>query len=500
MGTRPEDLSPNNFSPVGSVGSHQEYQTVYDQPIPEQMDVFARHADYTGWAMMLRAMGTVRGCDTPSLGHYEEPWKDDTLNIGSVVTPGGGAGNSVLVALTAGSMYNTGTTIGGSARQASYVLPKDVVELPSGVQARVESKTVSTTPHRVTLKPLLSTVDLDAELAAVAAAGQGLFIVTNLFGEGTGSPGTRAPRYVKYQNTFGIVKSAWGVTGSEWTTRIYPEVLPGQQGSIRLRLAPDAMRAQEKAIDGLLLFGQQANNIVDLETDGLNIDVDIAGVEGFIPFAKTSGTTVNPTLSTYSTADLDAIVSIIEDERSTMNNTMLGLTGSKIHTSRENGMQEFFSQNLAPFLGQMYGAFSGWDSDAVADTDNYSGPSYAFGVSHVQKGNIDFFWKKLAVFNDIKKAGAKVAGVPVYEYPFTTIYQPLGGSVMTNTAKQMPTIGYEYKESGGLSRHLVVNQVAGAGTRQGLVSHDKDYTKEIFTSEIAPHYACGNRIVYESGT
>lgn len=495
MGTRPEDLNTNNIQPVGTVVSNEEFDSVYDRPIPYQMNVFARHAGYVGFAMVLRAMGSVTPCENPSTGHYEEPYKEDLFKVGSIITQSGGAGNDMVVALTSDSMYNTNVTQGGSARQASYVLAGDVVEFVSGAQARVTSKNVTVTPHRVTLTPMLDTVDLDDEVDVNGA----YHIAYPIFGEGSGAPGVRAPRFVKYANTFGIVKSAWGVTGSEWVNKIYAEPIPGVQGGIRYRLAADALYYHEKGLDGLLLFGTQANNIVTYDASGLNLDVTIAGTEGYIPFAKTSGTTVNPTLATYSTTDLDAIVAVIEDERSTTNNMLLGLTGSTIQRARENGLQEFASQNLAPFFTLLASQSGGWNFDAIADTDMFKGVSYAFGVHHIQKGGIDFNYKKLPIFSDIKRAGAKVAGVATYKYPETTIYQPLGGSVSTNTAKEMPVVGYEYKASAGLNRHMVINQINGAGTKQGMVSHDKDYMQEIITSEIAPHYACGNRIVYEEG-
>lgn len=493
LGTRPEDLTPNNFSPVGTVSSQEE--NIYDRPIAEQTHVFARHAGYVGWAHMLRAMGTVSGHNLPTNGHYEEPWKDDLLTLGAVITPSGGAGTTAVYELTAASMYNTSVTVGGASRQASYVLPNDIVEFADGAQARVESKDVSVTPHRVTLKPILAATNL----ATSAALNTGYHLVTNLFGEGSGAPGTRQPRYVKYQNTFGIVKSAWGQTGSERTNVVYQEVLPGKNGGIYWRLSADAYRTQEKAIDGLLLFGQQADNLVDLDANGLNVDVNVTGTEGYIPFVKTGGTIVNPTAGAYSTADLDAIATVLEDERSTQSNSVCGLTGSLIHQERENAMQEFFANDLTPFIDNMFTAYGkGWDYNNTAKIDGRFDHTYDFGIQAIRKGGINFTFKKLSIFNDIKRAGAKAAGIPTYEYPNVTIYQPIGEKVKTSTARMAPVVGYEYKESEGMSRHLVISQISGAGTRNGEVANEYDSSKEILVSEIAAHYCCANNTVYEN--
>lgn len=494
-GTRPEDLPVNNFQPAGSVNSQEE--NIYDRPIAEQTKVFARHAGYVGWAMMLRAMGTVTPFNLPTTGHYEEPWREDTVELGAEITASTGVGDTAVYELTAASMYNTSVTAGGAARQTSYVLAKDVIEFADGNQARVESKDVSVVPHRVTLKPLDSTVDL----AGSVVLDTPYHLVTNMFGEGTGAPGMRQPRFIKYTNTPGIVKSAWGQTGSERTNVVYQEVLPGKNGGIRWRLSADALYHHEKAMDGMLLFGQQADNLVDFEADGLNIDVAVTGTEGYIKFVKTGGTTVNPTIGAYDVTDLDNIAITIEDERSTASNAVCGLTGSYIHRDRENGMQEFFANDLTPFINSMFGSYEGgFAYNNVAKIDGEYDSTYNFGIQAIRKSQIQFVFKKLSIFNDIKRAGAKNSGTPVYEYPQTTIYQPIGAKVKTDTAREMPVVGYEYKQSDGLNRHMVISQVSGAGTKNGSVSHEKDYSKEIIVSEIAAHYCCANMNVYETAT
>lgn len=490
LAPRPNDLVPNNFQPVGNFGSYEEYSTIYDRPIPEQMYVLGRHAEYIGFGMMLRAMGNVKGCSTPSTGHYEEPWKEDLLKFSAITTPAGGAGNTLIATLHADMMYDTGVTIGGAARQASYVLAKDIIEFPSGNQARVESKNISVTPHRVTLKPLLSTVDLDDEVET----GVGYHNAYNLFGEGSASAGIRSPRYIKYSNTFGIVKSAWGITGSEETNRVYFQPVPGQEGSIALRLSPDMYYHQEKARDGLLLFGQNANNLTELDTNdnGLNIDISISGSEGYVSFAKTGGTISNYTPGSYSLTNLNAVGQILEDERSATDGNILALTGSAIHIEREDALAEFLSNNLTPFVDRLIPGYSGFDFNAIADTNEKYDASYSFGIYHIHKAGWHFFFKKLPAFNDIKRAGAEG-----YNYKATTIYQPVGENVKTSTSSSMPTMGYEFKQLNGRNRDLVYNYMPGAGTRQGMVSHDRDTYKEMLLSEIAPHFACANRIVYE---
>ena len=495
-GTRPEDLTPNNLQPVGRVMNSVENDNLYDRPIPEQMDVYARHKSYKSLALIFRMMGSVKGCSNPTFGHYEEPWKDDLVKVNTIVTASGGAGNDMVVSLTSDSMYNTGGSQGGSARQTSFVLQNDLIKLPNGKSAQVVSKNVTVTPHRLTLRPGNAAEDLDGN---VVAGGQ-YFIYGNANAEGSGHNGMRLPRYMKYQNTFIIIKTKWGATGTERTNKVYQEVLPGVQGGMYLRLADDAQYYHDRAIDGVFMFGEQFDNLTAYDSAGLNLDLNIAGTEGLDAATSVASPAVTPTLATYSVNDLDNIVKALENERSTDTNSMIGLTGSEIHLARENSLQEFTNQNLAPFFNMMALNHGGWDFSAVADTDEYKGLSYAFGLHSIQKGAVTLNYKKFPMFSDVKMAGALDSlGDAIYGYPKLTIYLPLGAKVTTSTAKAAPACGYEYKSLDGLNRHLLINTMYGAGTKQGEVSHERDYMEGFVTSELAPHFYCLNQFVREQG-
>lgn len=489
----PDGIKPAGYQTVGRV--HSNVENVFDLPIQEQNRVYARHRDYIGFAHMLRMAGNVWGSANVTEGHYEMDFMEDLLRVNAVVTAAGGAGNNMVVSLTADSMFNTGATQGGAARQASYVQPNMIVELYDGTQAFVVSKDPTFTPHRVTLRPALATTNLDVAILPSTA----YHLSYNLHGEGSGKGSMPIPRTFKYKTTFGIVKTSFGVTGSNLTTKIYEEPVPGVEGSVYRRLDASCMYHHNKAIDGLLLFGNTCNNIVAFDVAGLNVDVSIPGVEGLIPYVKTNGTTVTNTLVTYSVNSLDALVRVQEDERSSATNTMLGLTGSRIQTARENGLQEYVNQNLAPFFQMMSLNHGGWDSDAIADTDEFKGFSYAFGLHTIQKGNITWNYKKMAIFSDIKRAGARNGATDLYEYPKVTIYLPLGARVKTDLAREAPAMGYHHKVLDGLNRHLVINQLEGAGTKQGNVSHERDYTETLVLSDLAPHFFCGNQYIYEVG-
>lgn len=492
-GTQPGMLNPGNYGGVGTAANQVE--NIFQRPPIEEMKIYARNNGYLGYGHLLRTMGRVKGCFNPSTAHYEEQFKEDLLRINAVITPSGGAGANMVVSLTADSMFNTGATQGGAARQASYPQSNMIVELPSGLQAFIVSKDVTVTPHRLTLRPTLSTTDLDDEITG----GERLHLSFNAYGEGSGRGNMIQDRLIRYENKFGIVKTYWAITGSEMTNHIYVEPIPGVKGTVLKRLKANAEYHHMKAMDGLLLFGQYFNNITSYDTGGLNIDVSIPGVSGLLPETRLNSSFVAPTLASYSTADLDTIANAIEDERGIAQNVMFGLTGRDIQQARENGLQEFVQQNLAPFFSMMAVEHGGWDFQSIADTDEFKGLSFAFGLHSIQKSNITFHYKKMPIFNDVMRAGARVGDTAVYKYPATTIYMPLGARARTSTGSEAPAFGYEYKEAEGYSRHLVINERSGAGTTQGEVSHDRDIKEAFVTSEIGPNHYCLNQYVYEEG-
>lgn len=491
LGPRPEDLNPNIFSATaGGFLTAQQVSTIYDRPIPEQMWALERHVDYTGFQDWLRFMGYRKGTSNPTTGHYEWPWKDDTVKFSSVVTAATGAGADIVLALHSDNMYDTVVTANGSSVKSSYIQKGMVIEFPNRVQAYVKSKDISTDPHRVTLRPLDSTVNLNS----VVAVNTEYFIATNYWEEGGGMPDTIVPRIVKYSNSFGICKSAWSGTGTEATNKVYFEPVPGRQGSIYLRVDKDLMYYHSKARDGMLLFGKQANNI-NVYNVSLEIDVPISGTEGFVSFASTSGTVKTYTSGSYSLNDIDTVAQILEDERATMSSNIICWTGTEAHQERENALANILSNNLDPFINRMIPALRGYDFSAIADTDESFDFSYTFGIYAVRKGGFNFVFKKMPAFNDIKGAG-----LSNYKYRGTSIYHPVGTQI-DREGREIPLVGYEYKELDGYSRDLVPSKIVGAGTNIMFgtlyAANEYDSFKIGLLSEIAGHFACGNKIVFE---
>jgi hypothetical protein len=494
-GTRPEDLTPNNFSLLDGYGNQETYSTVYDRPPAEMINAFNRHVGYVGFGVWLKAMGFTRGCNTPTIGHYEFPWEKDLVEAGAITSAAGGAGNDLEFTLTAASMYDASTTVGGAARKASYVQVGDIIEMYDGVQARVTAKDVTTDPHTITITPLDSTVDMDSSFNI----NEPYFVVTNLHPEGSGLPPGRAPRTIKYSNTFGIVKAAFRSSGTELTNAVYFEPVPGAgQNTIMLKIKDDTLRRFEQDKDGLLLFGQQADNITVSVTEMGGVDVPIAGTEGLWSFANTSGTTDTYTAGSYTTDDLNAVASIFEDERATNNPNLLSLDGAQIYEEREDAFTNVMANNLDHLLKNIIPQMS-YDSELEAEMMNGTN-SLSFGYYAVHKRGYTFHFKRLPAFNDVKGAGA--AG---YSYSATSIIMPYGtvrnqspGAAYADS----PIVGYEYKEQNGYSREFQIGEVGGVGVGGpfGAVPYAANENDSMTTgmlAEIAPHFACGNSLVIQ---
>ena len=492
LGTRPEDLGANVFSPVGDAGSQTQYNNVYDRPIPEFTDVFVRHVKYVGFSTMLKSMGYSRGKSTPTTGHYEEPWAEDLFDVNAIITASAGAGNDMVVEITSTSMYDTSVTVNSSARKASYPIVGDIIEAFDGVQARITSKDITADPHRFTLTPLDATDDLDSSINASEA----YHIVTHLSAEGSGLPPTRAPRVIKWNNTFGIVKAAFKSSGTEWTNLVYFDPAPGEQGSVNIMVENHTMYNFEKARDGLLLFGKQADNVVEFVSE-LGIDVSIAGSEGFIPFGRTNGTYDTYTQGSYGLTDLDSIGNIMEDERATAGSDLMCWDGTDIYTETENAFQTVLVQNLAPFVNRLIPGYSDYSTEAFAAKDENVDWGFNLGFYAVRKRGFNFILKKLPVLSDIRRAGATG-----YKYKGTRITCPLDYATNMTSKEDMPMMGYEYKQLNGYSREMVIGELGGVGVANTprfpfSPSSQYDTYQMGMVSEIAGHWCCGNKIVYQ---
>lgn len=496
---RPEDLGVNKFSPAAAGGSQTEYMNVYDYPLPEFTDLFTRHVNYVGFATMLKSMGYSRGKDTATTGHYELPWMEDLITIDSIEAAAGGAGLPMTIAIPAAAMYDTSMTANGTGVETSYPIVGDVIEAYDGVQARIIAKDTTATPHQFDISPLDSANDLDDSFAA----GSSYFISHNLSAEGSALPAGRSPRTVKWNTTFGIVKTAYASTGTEWTNRVQFQPRPGETGSVNVLIESETLRGHERSRSNFLLYGQESDQVEFVTM--MNADMAVRGTEGFIRFAKLSGTTDNYTLGSYTLDDLDAVGNILEDERATSSSDIMAWQGTNAYTQIENLLQQTNVNNLEPFVNKYLPDYASYWRESFASKDANVDWGFHIGFFSIRKRGFNYFLKKLAEMSDIRGGGYQPSAGEGYEYKDTTIFVPLDMVLNRSTKERLPMIGYEYKELDGYSRETVFGQFGGVGVGNTskfpfAPSSPNDIYNMGLVSEIAGHWACGNKIVYQTPT
>lgn len=497
--TQGQDARPNAVQPVatGGIAAENEVYTIYDRPIPESFDLFARHIQYGGFAMMLRSMGFTKMTSTPTMGHFEEPWLHQRLLVGAVSTPAVGAGDDAIVELDATDMYDTGATVAAASRKASYPVVGDIVAITDTVQAQIVAKDTSVDPHLVTLRPTKAAYDLSGIQAADEFS-----IIYNLWPEGSGLPAGRIPRIIKYTNTMGVVKHAFGATGFELTNSVYHEVIPGQPGSrgksIYAKIKRDDLIRYELSKSNFLLFGQDIDNISETST-ALGTDVSLDGTEGFITFASTNGYQSTYAVNSYDITNFDSAAAYLLDERVAATNDVIGWLGPDLFTEIENSFTNTLSNDLMFTVDKLVDGYrsyanSQYHQQVTQDPRDFT---LSFGYTAIRKNGFIFHMKRLSEFADKRRMGANT-----YNYKNWALWHPVAWTTDRLSGASRSTIGYEYKGLDNYSRENIFGSLAGAGvggdnTPFGKPVHEYDTMKYFLMTHCGFHGAVGNAIVVQ---
>ena len=378
--------------------------------------------------------------------------------------------------------------VNGVAAQASYPIENEIMIFQDGNAGFILAKDTTVTPHRLTIQPVKTTIDLVASIVV----GQSYFIATNAHGEGSGLPRGRVPRVIKYSNTFQIIKTAAYSTGSELTNQMYFEPVEGKPGSFFAKVSLDAMYRFEENCDGALIWGQQINNVTEFNTE-LGFDVPVTGTEGMIDFATVNGNNDTYTIGNYQLADFDDTSKYYERERIGVRDIMC-LQGIDINIEIENVLADILDGDLAALLTKNYMWGDGVFRDEMQPQVDAGTFAMEFDFRAIKKSNFRYFFYLLHIFNE--NVGAGAAG---YDYPSWQVMFPVGYAKEKSSGDNRATIGYEYKTLGSYSREEVVADiagvgVAGSGTPYRIAVNDRDTYGMGMVSEIAFHGTCANHI------
>jgi hypothetical protein len=484
-----QDLTPNAFSGVGGNYASEGIISQYQMYKPNELvQVFERHSYAPSFRMMLKTMGFRRGSYAPTVGHYEYPWRKNLVTVGDIITPSAGPGTPVTIELDPSDMYNAGATVNGVAAQASYPIVNEILMFRDGNMAMITAKDTTVTPHQLTLTPLKSTVNL----ATSVVIGEAYFIATNAWGEGSGLPQGRVPRVIKYQNTFQIVKSASGSTGTELTNQMYFEPVAGKPGSFFGKVNIDTMYRFETECDGALLWGQQINNITEFNQD-LGYDVSIHGTEGLIEFASVNGNNETYVPGNYQMSDFNDIAKYYERERIGVND-IITLQGIDINIEVEDVIIDILNGDLAAMLTKKFLWGEGGFGEEFSSMPDESSFALKFDYRAVKKAGYNWLFYHMPVFNENVGAGA-----PGYDYPGWQVMMPIGYTKDKQSGESRGTVGYEYKVVNGYSREEVIADlsgvgVAGSGSPYRVATSPKDLYQMGMVAEMAFHGTCANHV------
>jgi len=482
---RPYDLAgKSNFSGIGGSVGTQKVVATFDMFPPVERYINYRHKGYAPFIMLFKALGYSRGAATPTLGHFERLWDENTIKV-SAVTGGATAGASAVITLDAINMVNVGAAVNGVARKGSIIRTNDRLKLKTGETVQVTSIDRTFDPHKVTVLPVDGTVVLSSKITV----GDTIIITDNAYSEGSGLGEGLTPQYIKYSNTFQIVKERASTTGSNMTNVLRvsdPNVGSGQQSYFDIVDFDTEKRFEMKRSMGLLAGEQNTNAaLYDYNTER-GIDAPMSGTEGFLKFAELNGYTSTYTVGTTSITSFDALNRIYMNERIGTRELMT-LDGYQILQETENALLNYFNTTRDAYLeSTISNANQSWGDQPYTDTDL----SVAIGFKSVRKGGFTYRFSVCHEFNDIQSFGATG-----YNYQQWRLVLPMGAKLNITTGQHTSMFGYEYKELNGYSRESVVGQLSGAGIVAPVISNQYDIKSVFMLSEFAAHMACANAIV-----
>lgn len=450
---------------------------------PYYLNMFMNsYGGYTTFIQKIRALGFSASVpvSTPYSEHYYNNRETRTFTIGSVVTPAAGAGQNIVVALSAADM-KTITGLDGATRRFSRPRATETVQFPSLNNYYIVSKNKTTNPHQLTLRPVDANVNANTDIVQDAKA----FIIAPHAAEATGQPEPVTNTYGKYQNLFAIVKETALASGTSMTSKSPLAAIQGQAGYWYLKDIQDATVRHEINKSKTLLHDQLGLNATQHSED-FDEDFPVRHTEGFIQHAMTAGEQLYyPSLPAY---DVDNFDDIAAHYRSIMANTrdLMVWQGSQYQARVENVLTSWLGQNsFESYVANNYMKKSlqyFWD-DNVTTQDAF----VSIGFKGIHKQGFNFLFSALNELNDLEGGGAEG-----FDYPNWAFFMPIGNTRDPKKKVQLPYFQFEHRgqQNGGFQREDIIWNTGGP------VAHTDqfDVHRSFFLSEILLHIANGDLI------
>lgn len=395
-------LVPGYIAPNSVYDKRDIYQKIFNRHREETLFDYLIHSN--------RRMVT----DNTTFNWFEDDFLFSSITVGSKAGTLG-AGNPVTITISSVSHQEAGTLSPGK--------PKDqviVYTATGNIQGYVTAKNTGTpNAHTLTIYPIDPSVNL---VAAVAASGDLIGIMSNGNADGAGMVGSSVRKPLTFSNKTQIIKENYTVFGSEAANKV--TFRHKGKEYFTYKGADDADLRHRLKIEYALMIGGGG-----IFTSARGGDPDNAGdvnfTTGLEGFADTYGNT-EPYASTFGETDLDNIIKYLDGQRAGKDHLLLAAVN--LNLSIDSFAKGIFDQGAIDH-GQ-------WGNG------NNNMRYVDFGFDYIRKGNFVFHKMKADSLNYKPITG--VTGSPYPDMGFTI---PL--MKVKNPSKNGPaeydSIGIRYK-------------------------------------------------------
>lgn len=451
-------------------------------------DYYRNHGNYMTTLMKMMPLiskGAKRRVSySPTTGHWEKPRVKSIFTVGSIVA--GAEANEAVITLTTDDMANDNGSISSLPRV------KDTVQFtPMGAIYRILAKNTSVNPNTITIQGETGIDPLD-EIVATSIGN----IFSNISGEGTGQNKALRPRRYYYENTFWIIKDTEGVTGSNLTTKVKFQPVPGTNLLWADGFKDMELRHQYQK-GSTWMFGKQTTGWSE-ESTFMDEDATIRGTQGLLDFIRQSGYNMQIDPNDFDINDFYALSNYFSSINLPTSEIVLA-QGYGINSIIERAMADKMNYNWVIGVSDKYVADNFKKNWAKTNNRDYNaeGAFINYGFKGFGLGQFTYLQTSAPEFSNMQGAGA-------IGYDNYMVAIPLGNaSVTDNTGLEFQTsyVGYEVRGADGYVREDELWAETGAGNKS-IVKTAGDFYKTspidgvnfFVRSEIAPHFALGDQM------
>lgn len=451
-------------------------------------DYYRNHGNYyTTLAKLMPLIGKTpnrRVSYSPTTGHWEKPRVKTIFTVGAITA--GSAANESVITLDADDMANDNGSISSLPRV------KDTFQVtPGGAIYRIIAKNTAVNPNTITVQ---APTGIDPEDEIIVGSICNIF--SNISGEGTGQNKALRPRRYYYENTFWIVKDTEGVTGSNLTTKVKFQPVPGTNLLWMDGLKDMELRHQYQK-GTTWMFGQQVDGWSE-ESEFMDEDATIRGTQGLIDFIKQSGYNMQIDPNDFDINDMYALAAYFSSINLPTSDIVLA-QGYNINTIVERSIADKLNYNWVLGVSDKYVADNFKKNWAKTNGREYNaeGAFLNQGIKGFGLGQFTFMQTSAPEFSNGQGAGA-------IGYQDWMIAMPLGeASVTDNTGLEFQTsyFGYEVRGADGYVREDELWAESGAGNKS-IIRTKGDFNKTspidgvkfFVRTEMAPHFALGDQM------